>query len=191
MYTFDYLNKNRLAPDFFDQKTLVIAKNLLGKYLVSTKNNFLQIGEIMETEAYIGTKDLASHARFGVTPRNKIMWGKPGFLYVYLVYGLHHLVNIVVEQEGFPAAVLLRSLKPIQGIDIKTNGPAKLCKAFNLTVANTGTNIITSNKIFIADLKNKPQKIITSPRIGIDYAAEPWKSKKWRFLAKKKTLQEY
>lgn len=183
MYQLKYLIKNRIAPNFFRQDTISVARNLLGKYLVSNRNNTLKIGEIIETEGYIGTEDQASHARFGQTERNKIMWGEPGCIYVYLIYGVHHLVNIITESKGFPAAVLLRSLKPIQGINIKTDGPAKICKALNLTRADTGINLLTSNEIFISDLDISPKSIVASPRIGINYAPEPWRSIPWRFTA--------
>lgn len=107
------LSNYHLNENFFNRSTLKVAKELLGKYLVCTKNDHLQIGQILETEAYIGMDDLASHARFGKTNRNSIMWGHPGRIYVYLIYGIHHLINIITEPEDHPAAVLPRSIKII------------------------------------------------------------------------------
>jgi DNA-3-methyladenine glycosylase len=181
MIKLDKFLKHRVNRDFFEKPTLEVAHNLIGTYLVSTKNNHLQIGQIVETEAYIGTDDKACHASHGMTPRNKIMWDEAGHIYVYLIYGMYHLVNIITESKGFPAAVLLRSLKPIEGIDIPTNGPGKICKALNLTRTDTGLDIVKSNELFIANFKEKLQ-IIKKPRIGINYAGEPWVSKDWRFI---------
>jgi DNA-3-methyladenine glycosylase len=183
MNKLNFLKSHRLTSDFFTKNTLKIASNLLGTYLVCNKNNTLKIGQIIETEAYVGEKDLASHARFGKTARNTIMWNSPGFIYVYLIYGMYHLLNITTGPKDFPAAVLIRALKPIQNIDSKTNGPGKICRALNINISDTGKNIFDNDEIFISDLGDKPKTIIRTPRVGINYAPEPWLSKPWRFIS--------
>jgi DNA-3-methyladenine glycosylase len=177
---FDQFLQNRLDQNFYSQKVTTVAKKLLGKHLLLNRNGIIQIGQITETESYGGLNDLASHARYGPTPRNQIMWGPPGRLYIYLVYGLHHLLNITTEPEGQPSGVLIRSLLPILNLPENLNGPAKITKALNLTTTDTNTDITKSKQIFIYDANIKPKKIISTPRIGINYAPEPWRSIPWR-----------
>jgi len=110
--------KIRLNQKFYNRPTLKVAKELLGKYLVVEKDRNYLSGKIVETEAYIGPNDPASHAYRGMTPRNKIMFGDPGYAYVYFTYGMHHCLNFVTERKGFPAAVLIRALEPMDGIEI-------------------------------------------------------------------------
>lgn len=180
--TLENLVSLRLPRSFYARPTLDVARDLLGKYLVVSQNNLLQVGEIIETEAYIGQDDQASHGRFGPTPRTQIMFGPPGFLYVYLIYGLYHLINFVTENEGFPAAVLIRGLKPVLNIDSPVNGPGKLTKALNISKIHHGLDLTSSSQIFVADSGIYPQKILTTPRIGISYAGSPWIEKPWRFI---------
>ena len=110
--------KRRLNRKFYNRPTLKVAKELLGKYLVVEKDGNYVSGKIVETEAYVGPDDPASHAYRGLTPRNKVMFGEPGYAYVYLTYGMHHCLNFVTERKGFPAAVLIRALEPADGIEI-------------------------------------------------------------------------
>jgi DNA-3-methyladenine glycosylase len=172
----------RLNKEFFNQPTLKVAKKLLGKYLIVNRKGRFQIGRIIETEAYIGPKDKASHASRGKTERNKIMWREPGRLYVYLIYGMYHCLNIVTEKKNFPAAVLIRAIEPVFGISGKTDGPGKLCRELGITQKDTGLDITKNNKIYVKDVNDKPKKILATPRIGVDYAGK-WAKKKWRFLA--------
>ena len=172
----------KLNKEFFLQPTLEVAKRLLGKYLITNREDKFQIGRITETEAYIGPEDKASHAFRGKTKRNKIMWEEGGRLYVYLIYGVYHCLNIVTEKIGFPAAILIRAIEPIFGILGKTDGPGKLCRELGITQKNTGLDITKSNKIYIKDIGEKPKRIIATPRIGVDYAGE-WAKKRWRFVA--------
>ncbi len=111
------------------------------------------------------------------------MWGQAGVLYVYLIYGMYHCLNIVTEQAGFPAAVLIRGLEPISGISGEVNGPGKLCRELGITTKNTGVDITESNKIYINDIDigRKSKRVIVAERVGVDYAGE-WARKKWRFL---------
>lgn len=172
----------RLTRDFFEQQTLNVARELLGKNLVVHRGT-TKIGRIIETEAYIGETDLASHARFGRTPRTATMYGQGGHLYVYLIYGMYYLINISTEPENSPAAVLIRALQPIQNISSPVNGPGKVCRELGLTSRDTSLDVVTSSEVYLTDPGLHPQKIITTPRIGISYAAEPWRSLPWRFLA--------
>jgi DNA-3-methyladenine glycosylase len=107
----------RLGQDFFARDTLVVARELLGRRLVRVFKEQRLSGRIVEVEAYIGEKDQASHASCGPTERNAPMYGPPGHAYVYLIYGMHHCFNVVTEREGYPAAVLVRALEPLEGIE--------------------------------------------------------------------------
>jgi DNA-3-methyladenine glycosylase len=186
-----YLIRKKLKRNFYNQPTLKVAKKLLGKYLVVKKGKGLLSGKIVETEAYVGKNDPASHAYKGITPRNKIMFGKPGFAYIYLTYGMYHCLNFITEKEGFPAAVLIRALEPKEGIEAMmrnrkisevknlTNGPGKLCQALGLDRSLNGADLCSKKqkKIWVKDRKEKPGKIVSTSRIGIDEGRD----KKWRF----------
>ena len=151
-------------------------------------------GIINEVEAYIGSEDQACHARFGKTRRNRLIWGPPGFAYIYFIYGMHWLLNFVTERDNFAAAVLLRSVVAVEGVDTMlqrrngrhrnlTDGPAKVCQAFDLTGEETGLDLCAPDSIlFLEDgIEVKGETIEATPRIGIDSAPEPWKSIPWRF----------
>ena len=105
----------KLARDFYEQPTVQVAQQLLGKYLVRVHPDGVTAGMILETEAYVGLEDKASHASRGQTPRNAVMFGPAGFAYVYLIYGMHHCLNVVTEHEEYPAAVLIRAVEPCEG----------------------------------------------------------------------------
>ena len=183
----------RLNQKFYNQPTLKIARQLLGKFLVKKESaggqsHFL-VGRIIETEAYVGPKDLASHASRGRTPRTKIMFGEPGYWYVYLIYGMYYCLNVVTEHKNYPAAVLIRSVEPVSGFkeSIKTDGPGKLCRGFKIDKQLNGSPAFgTQAKLWIEDrgLEIKSNRIKKSPRIGVDYAGE-YKGKLWRFCIKK------
>jgi DNA-3-methyladenine glycosylase len=180
--------KKRLNRKFYDRPTLKVARELLGKYLVVKKGRSYVSGKIVETEAYVGRNDPASHAYRGMTPRNEVMFGAPGYAYVYLTYGMHHCLNFVTERKGFPAAVLIRALEPVEGIQIMkrrkktvdlknlTSGPAKLCQALRIDRTLNGADLC-SDMIRVEDRGNKPITIASSTRIGI----KEGKDKKWRF----------
>jgi len=175
----------RLKKDFFLQPTLKVAQQLIGQLLVVKQKNNFQLALIKETEAYIGTKDKACHAAKGKTKRNEVMFGPPGRLYIYLVYGLHYMLNIVTEKKGFPAAVLIRSLQPLLGIKNKVNGPGKLTKELKINKSFNGIDTSSQKaKIYLKNIGLKP-KIISKKRVGIDYAGQ-WADKKWRFLIAQK-----
>lgn len=178
----------KLKKDFYNRPTLRIAKEVLGKYLVVNRNGKKLCGKIVEAEAYIGHSDPASHAYRGMTPRNKIMFGQPGFAYVYFTYGMYHCLNLVTEKKGVPAAVLIRALEPIEGIKIMkrrrkrkkleelTSGPGKLCQAMGITRELYGADLC-GRTIYLEDRNKQSVKIVTTNRVGVDQGKE----KKWRF----------
>jgi len=180
--------KRRLDRKFYNRPTLKVAKELLGKYLVVKRDGNYLSGKIVETEAYIGPDDPASHAYRGLTPRNQVMFGDPGYAYVYLTYGMHHCLNFVTEKKGFPAAVLIRALEPADGIEIMkrrrqtenlenlTNGPAKLCQALGIDRTLNKADLC-SDIIYVEDRGNTPTEIVATSRIGI----KEGRDKKWRF----------
>jgi len=169
------MTKNKLQRNFFNQATLKVAQNLLGKTIVF--NN--KTGIIYETEAYIGQNDPACHAAKGMTPRNKIMFGPAGIAYVYFIYGMYFCLNFVTEKEGFPAAVLIRGIKTENIVENKTNGPGKLCNYFGITKKENGVDICNSTNFYVANSNNNYQFICT-PRIGIKNGTD----KLWRFKIK-------
>jgi DNA-3-methyladenine glycosylase len=180
--------RKKLNRKFYNRSTLKVARELLGKYLVVEKGGHYVCGKIVETEAYIGRNDPASHAYRGMTPRNKVMFGHPGYTYVYLTYGIHHCLNFVTKKKGFPAAVLIRALEPADGIEIMkrrrrrqdlknlTNGPAKLCQVLGIDRTLNGADLC-SDTIYVEDRGNKPAKIVSTSRIGVNEGKE----KRWRF----------
>lgn len=173
----------RLGKDFFTQDALQVAPELLGKTLARK----LPTGEIIrakitETEAYRGEEDAACHARAGRTARTAIMYERGGLTYIYLCYGMHYLLNIVTGEKDFPQAVLIRA----GSIGVKAyNGPAKLTKAMLIGKELNGADLITSEELWLEDGEKSEYK--TASRVGINYAAEPYKSIEWRFIMK----QEY
>ena len=188
--------KKILPQKFYNQPTLQVARQLLGKYLVRQIGGQKIKGIITETEAYVGPQDLASHASRGRTPRTAIMFGPPGYWYVYLIYGMYYCLNVVTEKQNYPAAVLIRALKPVSGIETMarhrpnknfaqlTNGPGKLCQALCIDKDFNGQPAFGSTSLYIEDnsLILSPSQIKTAPRVGVDYAGE-YKNKSWRFIA--------
>lgn len=186
------MNK-RLKRKFYTQPTLKVAKEMLGKYLVHKIGSKKLVGKIVETEAYIGPQDKASHAFGGKkTERNKAEWLIGGHIYIYLVYGMYWQLNISTGKEGQPECVLIRALEPIKfesGIRNKelrnlANGPGKLCGWLKLNKSFYGEDLTRSKKIWLEDGDRiRPSQIVASKRIGIDYAKE-WAKKTWRFYIK-------
>jgi DNA-3-methyladenine glycosylase len=184
---------SRLEQDFYRRSTLTVARELLGKRLVRVVDGQRLSGLIVEVEAYIGEDDAACHAACGRTPRNEAMYGPSGHAYVYFIYGMHHCLNVVTEETGFPAAVLIRGLEPLEGLDIMrryrsgrpdrelTNGPAKLCQALAIDRVFNGVDLCTGEVLFIEEGRMVAQEEVgTSPRIGIK-ADELAMSVPWRF----------
>ena len=167
---------------------------MLGKYLVRQHSDGTTVGKIVETVAYVGPEDKACHASKGRTARTEVMFGPAGHAYVYLVYGFHHMLNIVTESVDFPAAVLIRAVEPVQGVDLMrtrretellhnlASGPGKLCQAFAIDRALNGDDL-RGKVLYLEDRGEAVSKVVTTPRIGVDYAGK-WKNKQWRFLIK-------
>jgi DNA-3-methyladenine glycosylase len=185
---------NTIPRDFYNRPTLKVARGLIGARLVRILNGTPLVGLIVETEAYIGEKDLACHAKAGLTPRTKPMFGEPGHAFVYFTYGNHWMLNAVTEREGFPAAVLIRGIQPIEGIEVMmkrrqgrdTHGPGKLTQAMGIDKAlNTADLTESGSGLWIEAGVQVPDKIVTkSPRVGLNNTPEPWLSKPWRFKVK-------
>jgi DNA-3-methyladenine glycosylase len=175
------MKTNRLSRDFFARDTHTVARELLGQRLVRVRDGKRLSGRIVEVEAYIGEDDQASHARPGPTRRNAPMYGPPGHAYVYLIYGMHHCFNIVTEQEGFPAAVLVRALEPLEGIEKMrklrggrpdlplTSGPARLCQALEIDRRLDGADLCAPDALlFLEEDDSIPSEAITTtPRVGV------------------------
>jgi DNA-3-methyladenine glycosylase len=186
---------NVLDRKFYERDTLRVARELLGKKLVRQINGFVLSGMIMETEAYCGQADSACHAHRGKTQRNAVMFGKPGHAYVYFTYGMHYMLNLVTEEEENPCAVLIRAIVPLDGIEametrrkkkgtLLTNGPAKLCQALSIDKSLNDWDLTLGRELWVEDYKKiSNSKIITTPRIGIDYAQKEHREALWRFLA--------
>jgi DNA-3-methyladenine glycosylase len=170
----------RLERDFYNRDTVDVARDLLGKLLVHDTPTGQRVGRITEAEAYVGTHDLAAHSRRGVTPRTEVMFGPPGHAYVYLIYGMHHCLNVVTEPQGNGCAVLLRALEPVAGIALDTRGPGLLCRAMGVDLSNNRADLCGSS-LFVAEDARPTGKILATPRIGVDYAAE-WAHAPLRFL---------
>jgi DNA-3-methyladenine glycosylase len=181
----------KLDRRFYGRPTVQVAKDLLGKYLVVRRDGHLLSGKIVETEAYVGPHDPASHAYRGKTARNEVMFGDPGYAYVYLTYGILHCLNLVTERRGYPAAVLIRALEPVDGTELMkkrrgrekltelTSGPAKLCQALNVDRRLNGADLCAGT-IYVENKGEVVKGIARSSRIGI----RKGKEKKWRFFIK-------
>ena len=173
--------RNTLPRSFYARPALEGARDLLGKHLVHVVGGVPRAGRIVETEAYIGPEDLACHASKGRTARTAIMFGPPGRAYVFLIYGMYDCFNVVCEREGFPAAVLVRAIEPEEGVEGKTDGPGKLCRALAITRADNGKDLL-GDTLFIEDRGGPAVNIVATPRIGIDYAGSPWVEAPLRFI---------
>ena len=169
----------RLGRGFYARPTVTVAHELLGKLIVRGR----KLARIVEVEAYLGQRDAASHARRGPTPRAAIMFGPPGFLYVYLVYGMHHCMNFVTEADGVAGAVLIRAAAPIAGLPADgrpLTGPGKLCASLGITRADNGVDLTRAPEMFVADDGSPPPRRAASGRIGVGYAGA-WARHKLRF----------
>ena len=152
------------------------ARFLLGKLLVRRRGARVQIARIVETEAYLGTGDPAAHAFRGRTRRNAPLWGPPGTLYVYLVYGMHHCLNVAVDREGVPGCVLIRAAELIPGdgtVDARAGrGPGRLCKSLGIDTRLSGRHLFERAAPLTLRDGPRPRRIEVSPRIGIRHAAD-------------------
>lgn len=174
--------KGILKKYHYKHSALAVAQKLLGCFLVRKRGDKIWRTKIVEIEAYEGPKDLASHASRGKTPRNEVMFGEAGACYVYFIYGMHHMLNIVTGPKDHPAAVLIRAVEPVSKIDGPTNGPARLTKTLNIDKKfNTLPIFNKKNGLWIEEGEKVGKKdIVAVKRIGVDYAGE-YKDKPWRF----------
>ena len=165
-----------LGPDFFNRAADTVARNLLGKVLVREQADTRNYYIITETEAYLGAHDLASHSARGRTARTEVMFGPPGTLYVYLVYGLHWMLNVVTGARGHPAAVLIRSAGPF-------SGPGRLARGLQISGALNGVQGQPSAGLWFEDAPTATSfRIHAGPRIGVEFAGTVWSRRKLRFL---------
>lgn len=190
----------KLAREFYNRTSLEVGKDILGKYLVHIIDGVELIGKIVETEAYMGPFDKAAHSYNNRrTSRTEVMFGPPGYAYVFAIYGMYSCMNIVSEEVGKPQAVLIRALEPIVGLekmaelrygkDISnctkreviglTNGPGKLCKAMDITKLNNGEDLCGDNLYIMESTLVQQYEVVSTTRINIDYAEEaihfPWR----------------
>jgi DNA-3-methyladenine glycosylase len=170
----------RLPRAFYARDTREVAKDLIGKLLVHVEGGVRRAARIVETEAYHGPDDRASHARFGPTQRAAIMFGPPGVAYVYLIYGRSHCMNVVTGAEGFPSAVLLRAAEPVEGCLHSTRGPGNLCRALAIRREHDNGRDLTGDDLFVEDAP-APSGILCGRRVNVDYAG-PWSEKPWRYV---------
>jgi DNA-3-methyladenine glycosylase len=183
---------SKLPRSFYSRSALDVASDLLGKVLIRRLRRRNLAGKIVETEAYAGPHDLACHASKGHTPRTAVMFGEAGPAYVYMIYGFHFCLNVVTERVGYPAAVLIRAVEPIENVDVMrrargnperetdiASGPGKLCRAMSIDKKLNGEDLLAAT-LWIEDRKLDAGTIRTSPRVGVDYAGE-YKDKPWRF----------
>jgi DNA-3-methyladenine glycosylase len=178
-----------LPRSFYEHSPEIIARKLLGKLIVRDYHGTLLSGRIVEAEAYFGLDDPAAHAFAGRTARNAVLFGPPGFAYVYFIYGMYYCLNVSCEPEGQAGCVLIRALEPVQGLEtmaklrklpphakpqLLTSGPGRLCQALAITrAAHNGLDVTSTTSILrIEDDGYRPGKIAVTPRIGIRHAAE-------------------
>lgn len=183
-----------LPREFFERDALVLARALLGTRLVVRTNEAptssrgplshssgLRVARIVETEAYRGPKDLACHARAGITKRTRTLYGPPGHAYVFLIYGMYDCFNVVSFAEGKGHAVLVRAVEPIAGIEApSTAGPGRLTRALTISRRDDASDLVAGDRIFIAERDRRP-RIETTARVGVAYAGE-WADRPWRFF---------
>jgi DNA-3-methyladenine glycosylase len=173
----------KLPRAFYDRDTGLVALELLGKWLVHRPAGGERIGKIVEVEAYLGEHDLAAHSAKGLTERTKTMFGPPGHAYVYLIYGVHHCMNVVTEREGHASAVLLRAVEPVKNIEGRTCGPGLLCRAMGID-RRLNAHDLLSDSFFIAEPDTAETfSIVKRSRIGVDYAGH-WAKRLLRFYIK-------
>lgn len=166
----------RLLREFYTRDALVVARALVGTYLVHGD----RAGRIVETEAYRGPKDLACHARVGLTKRTRTLYGPPGHAYVFLIYGMYDCFNVVCFGEGKGHAVLIRAVEPAVGVNdgVRTDGPGRLARALGITRAVNAADLVESESVYLAPRLARP-RIAVSPRVGVAYAGDiaeaPWR----------------
>lgn len=170
----------RLPRDFYARDTVTVARELLGKTLVHRIDGQPRLARIVEVEAYLGPTDLAAHSSKGHTRRTRAMFGPPGHAYVYLIYGLHHCMNVVTEPEGSGTGVLLRAVEPLANIEGNTRGPGLLTRALGIDLSHYGHDLCSDELHLLSSEPIPASEIVASPRVGVAYARE-WADKPLRF----------
>lgn len=165
-----------LPRSFYARPTVEVARDLLGQLIVRERDGRTLTGRIVETEGYLGPGDLASHAGRGPTPRSRIMFGPPGVAYVYLIYGMHHCLNVVTEPDETAGAVLIRAVEPLAlPVGSRTDGPARLCQALGIDLALNGWDLCRGSGLYVEAGEPVPDgQVGTSARIGV-LGDEPWR----------------
>jgi|SRR3989344_2285307 len=172
-----------ITQKFFNRSPVLVARELIGKFLVRRVRGKEIALMITEAEAYDGEKDLACHGARGVTARTRVMFGEPRIFYVYLVYGTHYMLNIVTREKGYPSAVLIRGVAGIRG-------PGRVTKKYGIDTRTNGTKAEKRSGLWFEDRGTRVGKrdIAKTPRIGVDYAGPIWSQKPYRFVLKAKIL---
>lgn len=168
----------RLPRSFYARPADVVAPDLLGKVIVVRSGTDDVRARIVETEAYVGEQDLACHASRGRTRRTQTLYRPPGTVYVYLIYGMYHLFNVVTAEEGEPHAVLVRAVEPLSRLAARTDGPGRWTRAFGIDLRHNGIELFAP-PITVED-GAAPARMVVGPRIGVEYAG-PWKDAPLRF----------
>jgi DNA-3-methyladenine glycosylase len=192
-----------ITREFYARPALEVARDLLGCRLVREQSGVRLAGLILETEAYQGEEDLGCHASAGRTPRTAVMYGAPGHAYVYFTYGMHWLLNAVTDQEGMPAAVLIRAIYPVEGTAQMaanrpyragqagwTDGPAKLTQALKIDGDFNRADLCDpTNRLWIEDgVRLADGDVTQTARVGLNTVPDPWRSLPWRFVAREGVL---
>ena len=173
----------KLPRSFYDRDTRLVARELLGKYLVREFAGVERVGKIVEVEAYLGEHDLAAHSSKGLTERTKTMFGPPGHAYVYFIYGMYFCMNVVTEREGHASAVLLRAIEPVKNLEGRTSGPGLLCRAMGIDRRLNGHDLLRDDFFIAAPEVAEKFSIVKRPRVGVDYAKH-WANRHLRFYIK-------
>ncbi len=174
------ISMRTLPRSFYNRDAESVARELLGKLLIRRIGRLKQVGRIVETEAYLGPHDLAAHSARGRTARTEVMFGQPGHAYVYLIYGIHHCLNVVTGPGEHASAVLLRALEPITEL-ASASGPGRLCRALAIDRRLNGHDLTKGELVVAEPVAPTPSdEVVARPRVGVDYAGE-WASKPLRF----------
>jgi DNA-3-methyladenine glycosylase len=173
--------QRKLTRGFFGRSALVVARELIGMHLVRDDGQCVRRGRIVETEAYLGPADLAAHSARGRTARTEVMFGPPGYAYVYFIYGFWNCLNVVTARAGVPHAVLLRALEPVEALTERTSGPGLLCRAMRIDRRLNGADLLGEELWLERPAQRRPIRIGRSRRIGVEYAGE-WAARPWRFF---------
>lgn len=170
----------QLSRSFYNRDPRLVARELLGTHLVHQDAGVRRVGRIVEVEAYLGPHDQAAHSARGLTPRTRVMFGPPGYAYVYLIYGIYHCLNVVTEPRGHASAVLLRALEPVENLAGKSSGPGLLCRAMNIDRRLNGHDLLSGELYIAAGIANDSLRVVARPRIGVEYAGR-WARAPLRF----------